>query len=182
MIRRLIILLLIVGCVFAQDEYPYFSDMTKQMEFEKQRIYINKVDEQEQYISGGGSEFNWLALLNPYLDSYAQQPMYLQGDLKTNYRYSYNFELVRNNKVITEIDLFYIVGLDKEAQEIIDNYNQKLDRFNFWQTKKEKKQRSGDKMKKLIHMALIFLPDLLSCHHILFAIYSMSDLLYQSDG
>ena len=36
MIRRLIILLLIVGCVFAQDEYPYFSDMTKQMEFEKQ--------------------------------------------------------------------------------------------------------------------------------------------------
>jgi len=145
MIRRLIILLLIVGCVFAQDEYPYFSDMAKQMEFEKQRIYINKVAEKEQYISGGGSEFNWLSLLNPYLDSYAQQPMYLQGDIKTNYRYSYNFELVRNNEVITEIDLLYIVGLDKEAQEIIDNYNQKLDRFKFWQTEKEKYQRSANK-------------------------------------
>ena len=40
MIRRLIILLLIVGCVFGEDEYPYFSDANKQLEFEKKKISI----------------------------------------------------------------------------------------------------------------------------------------------
>ena len=42
MIRRLIILLLIVR-VFA-DEYPSFSDINKQLMFEKQRIYIRSLE------------------------------------------------------------------------------------------------------------------------------------------
>jgi len=50
MIRRLIILLLIVGCVFGEDEYPYFSDAKKQLEFEKKKIYIEKVDNFEMKV------------------------------------------------------------------------------------------------------------------------------------
>ena len=38
--KLLLIALLIVGWVFAEDEYPYFSDANKQLEFEKKKISI----------------------------------------------------------------------------------------------------------------------------------------------
>ena len=36
--RLLLSVLLIVGWVFTEDEYPYFSDANKQLEFEKKKI------------------------------------------------------------------------------------------------------------------------------------------------
>ena len=39
--KLLLIVLLIVGWVFTEDEYPYFSDANKQLEFEKKKISIN---------------------------------------------------------------------------------------------------------------------------------------------
>ena len=49
-----------VGVCFGQDVYPYFSDMEKQLVFERKKITIEKNEGVEQVISGGGSEFNWL--------------------------------------------------------------------------------------------------------------------------
>ena len=41
LLPHLLIALLIVGWVFTEDEYPYFSDANKQFEFEKKKIAYN---------------------------------------------------------------------------------------------------------------------------------------------
>ena len=58
MINR-ITLLLFIGLAWAQDAYPYFSDMGKQLGFEQKKIVVSDFKESRQIIKGGGSEFNW---------------------------------------------------------------------------------------------------------------------------
>ena len=53
-----------IGACFGQDVYPYFSDMAKQLEFEKNKIVIFEGGSKQQIISGSGSVFNWLSLIN----------------------------------------------------------------------------------------------------------------------
>ena len=59
---KFIILILIFGAIYCEDQYPYFTNVEKQLEFEERKIEINEVNEKEMYISGGGSEFNWLSI------------------------------------------------------------------------------------------------------------------------
>jgi hypothetical protein len=74
MINR-ITLLLFIGLAWGQDFYPYFSDMGKQLEFEQKRITIIDIKETRQFISGGGSEFNWLSLISKYEPAYVVAPI-----------------------------------------------------------------------------------------------------------
>ena len=53
-------LLLFIGLAWGQDEYPYFSDMAKQLKFEKKRIVVTHEKETQQVISGGGSSTDLL--------------------------------------------------------------------------------------------------------------------------
>tara|TARA_Y100001970_G_scaffold253668_1_gene328617 strand:+ start:191 stop:442 length:252 start_codon:yes stop_codon:yes gene_type:complete len=71
--KKYLFIVLLVGFGFGQDAYPYFSDMAKQLEFEKKRIIISEGESTQQIITGGGSEFNPWSLLtispnaSPYL-------------------------------------------------------------------------------------------------------------------
>ena len=55
--KKYLFIVLLVGVCFGQDVYPYFSDMEKQLQFERQKVTIEKSEGVEQLISGGGSAF-----------------------------------------------------------------------------------------------------------------------------
>jgi len=129
-------IIIICGILQSADEYPYFTNVEKQLEFEERKIEINEVNEKEMYISGGGSEFNWLSILNPYLDSLfhqnldTQQPLYLNSDQKASYRYIYTFEITRNGRIIAELEFLKIVGLQDRFDKIVNEYNSEVDVYN----------------------------------------------------
>ena len=96
-----LLFILMVGSLFAQDVYPNFSTPKKQLQFERKRIYTKEVSEKEIILNEGGSQFNPRAL---------------------SYRYRYTFEISQNNKLLNELDFLYAVGLNEEAEGIIDDY------------------------------------------------------------
>ena len=77
-------------------------------EFEENKIYINEVSEKTMEISGGGSEYNWLSLFNPYLDKDSKEPLYVNKDIETKYKYTYTFEIIHNGKVIPELEFLKV--------------------------------------------------------------------------
>ena len=56
--KKYLFIILLVGVCFGQDTYPYFSDVKKQFEFDKKRIYVKEAYEKEMYVSGGGDMYN----------------------------------------------------------------------------------------------------------------------------
>ena len=116
--------LLFIGLAWGQDEYPYFSDMKKQLEFEQKKIVVNIDEEKRQIISGGGSEFNWLSLVSNY------QPTYLIAPIKTDFEYVTKFSIKKNGVNISEIDFLRSVGLNEQADSIVANYQEKISHFN----------------------------------------------------
>ena len=123
---KYLLIILIYGVIYSADQYPYFTNVEKQLEFEERKVEINEVNEKEMYISGGGSEFNWLSILNPYLDSYTQQPLYLNSDQKTSYRYIYTFEITQNGRIIPELEFLKIIGLHDRFDKIVNEYNAEI--------------------------------------------------------
>ena len=94
-------LLLFIGLAWGQDTYPYFSDMGKQLEFEKNRIIIEEGESTQQIITGGGSEFNPWSLLTispelklPYLRD--ALPAYKNASIETNYCLLYTSPIPRD--------------------------------------------------------------------------------------
>ena len=137
-----ILFIFLYSFALAQDVYPNFSSPRKQFKFEKQRIYIDEVEEKEQIVEGGGSEFNVWALYNNVLPDYLQQPTLRQGNISTRYVYRYNFEITQNNEQLNEVDLLYAVGLKDEADDIIKAHEIQLNNFNKKHTKKQIKKKS----------------------------------------
>ena len=140
--KLLYTLIILFAFSFAEDVYPNFSSPKKQFQFEKQRIYIDEVEEKEQIIEGGGSEFNIWALYNNVLPAHLQQPTLRQGNISTRYAYRYNFQITQNNKQLNEVDLLYAVGLKDEADDIIKAHERQLKKFNKKHTKKQIKKKS----------------------------------------
>ena len=118
--KTLIKILCLSSFLFAEDVYPYFSDPVKQLEFEKEKIQIIDIKEKEMVLSGG-SQFNWAYLFNK------NQPITAPGDIKTEYIYRYNFEIIKNGENISEIELLIETGLIDEANKIKDDYKNKID-------------------------------------------------------
>ena len=127
--RYLLIILSLLSFVLGEDTYPFFIDIEKQLEFEEKKIVIAEVKEKEMYIGGGGSTFNWLSILNPYLESYAQQPLYINSDIETKYSYTYKFEISQNNKIISELEFLEIIGLNDRLEQIAKNYQAEIDNY-----------------------------------------------------
>ena len=67
---RIFLILLFIGLACGRDKYPYFSDMSKQLEFEQKKILVENNVDKQQVISGGGSEFNWLSLMSNYQSTF----------------------------------------------------------------------------------------------------------------
>ena len=117
-------LLLFIGLAWGQGEYPYFSAMSKQLEFEQKKIVVKIDEERRQVISGGGSEFNWLSILSNY------EPTYLIAPIKTDFEYITNFSIQKNGKNISEIDFLKTVGLNEQVDSIISDYQKSIKSFN----------------------------------------------------
>ena len=75
-------------------------------------------------IKGGGSEFNWLTLISKY------EPTYKIAPITTEFEYVTLFSITRNGKEISEIDFLNFVGLNSQADEIIEDYRSQLDTYD----------------------------------------------------
>lgn len=119
-IKYVIIYSLLSTITFSQDAYPYFSNPENQLEFEKKRIYIKEFEEERQYISGGGDEFNpmWLFFSNA--------PMFKSTPIETSFYYEYTFEIIQNGIVLNEIEFLQFIGLTDLADDIIIGYQNKF--------------------------------------------------------
>ena len=95
--EKYLFIALLVGVCFGQDVYPYFSDMEKQLQFERQKVTLEKSEGVEQLISGGGSAFNWLSIIDE------KQPMYLNQPINTSYVYYSNFYIKVDGKRYTDL-------------------------------------------------------------------------------
>ena len=115
--------------VFGQDEYPYFSDPSKQLEFEKNRIYIIEEKGTKPITLGGGSTTE---LANPIQSIFGgEEPQYVakHNPLHT-YNISYhNFKIEKNGIEISEIDLLSLLGLEEEKNRILKHYQGKLTQY-----------------------------------------------------
>ena len=116
--------------LLAEDAFPIFSDIEKQLEYEERKIEINEVNERDMVLSGGGSEFNYLSLLNPYLDAYSQQPLYLNSNISSQYQYIYSFEIILNGRTIDELEFLRTVGLHDKFDKIVADFNSRVDDYN----------------------------------------------------
>ena len=123
MALRKIKFLFLVSFVIGQDSYPYFSDMAKQLEFEKKKIEVVNTKESRQFITGGGSEFNWLSLISNY------EPTYLIAPIKTDFFYVTEFSITQNGKVLSEIDFLNTIGLNEIAERLISDYIETIKKF-----------------------------------------------------
>ena len=115
--------------VFGQDEYPYFSDPSKQLEFEKNRIYIIEEKGTNPITFGGGSTTE---LANPIQSIFGgEEPQYVakHNPLHT-YNISYhNFKIEKNGIEISEIDLLSLLGLEEEKNRILKHYQGKITQY-----------------------------------------------------
>ena len=117
-------LLLFIGLAWGQDKYPYFSDMGKQLEFERKKIIIEEGQDVQQIISGGGSQFNWWSLF------IEREPIYKNAPIETSYKYLSNFSVSVNRNQISEVELMSLIGLENEAEEILENYKYQIKNFD----------------------------------------------------
>ena len=136
-----------VQVCFGQDVYPYFSDMEKQLQFERQKVTIEKSEGVEQLISGGGSAFNWLSIIDE------KQPMYLNQPINTSYVYYSNFYIKVDGKSITELEMLRKIGLDTEVNRIvsshlkeIESYEKHMNKMNEMKTKMNEMNAKIDKL------------------------------------
>jgi len=121
--KTLIKILCLSAFLFAEDIYPYFSEPVKQLEFEERKVNIIEIEEKEMIISGG-SQFNFWYLIDQ------NQPAIVPGNIKTDYIYKYKFEIKHNNKLLSEIQLLELIGLNDRANEIRNTYKKQMDDYN----------------------------------------------------
>ena len=124
---RYLLLILLYSFALGSDVYPYFSNTIKQMEFEKYRIYVNEESGERSYTTGGGSSAqmaNWIGVI---FGNETPQYVSVAKPISTHIEYWYKFEIIQNNKPLTEIDFLYTLGLDEEANRIINDYKRKFE-------------------------------------------------------
>ena len=72
----------------------------------------------------GGAQFNYLAFLN------SSQPLYLPDEIKTEYAYINEYDIIQNGRILTEIEFLEIIGLSEAVEEIRSNFIQMVEEYN----------------------------------------------------
>lgn len=134
------------GLLFPNDNYPFFSDIEKQLEFENKRITIEEINDKEQYLTGGGSRVNPLWFYNKDL------PFYYQEAIETKYRYISEFNIVINGLKVSETEFLNYIGLNNDAvtyltrqleeyknNNILKLYTSRYDLVYYFRTKDSKR-------------------------------------------
>ena len=110
-----------------KNQYPYFSDPKKQIQFERQRIYVYEESGQHVLTSGGGSSVELANPLQVILLGESAQYLSVPEPTISTIDYWYNFDIKQNNLSLTEIDFLNVIGLQSEAKQVVDDYKTKLD-------------------------------------------------------
>tara|TARA_Y100001970_G_C14020152_1_gene743067 strand:+ start:160 stop:972 length:813 start_codon:yes stop_codon:yes gene_type:complete len=126
-----ILFLTIASCIYTQDTYPFFNDMTQQLIFEKNRIYIENKSGEKMNVTGGES---YTEMANPF--GYIllnEDPDYVSKNkpIKTTYTYWSEFNIKQNGKNLSEIEFLKIIGLTNQANNILKSYTDELAKYNF---------------------------------------------------
>ena len=129
--RKTISMLLLVcyTLLIGQQNYPYFSDPNKQLIFEKYRVYIIEKKGTNTITYGGGSKTE---LANPIQSIFGnQEPQYVaKHEPVKSYNVDYHkFKIEQNGRQISEIDLLSLMGLEAEINNIMKNYNEKINLY-----------------------------------------------------
>jgi len=121
--KLLYTLIILFAFSFAEDEYPYFSDANKQLQFEEQKIICGFVE--SNFYSQINIETSSLIVTPGTLPSTVQSstPMLYSGKKS-------EFEIKRNNKEISELEFLSILELNEKIDEIERVYKQKLNKYN----------------------------------------------------
>ena len=91
--EKRLILLSFLSIVFTKNEYPFFTDTKQQLKFEEKRTYTLK--------QAGSHMYNMSA--------------------SADVEYTYDWNIIQNNKSLTEIEFLSIVGLNDKRSMIIDS-------------------------------------------------------------
>ncbi len=113
-----------------QDVFPYFSELSKQLEYEKKRIYIEEDKGQKQIVSGGGSKKE---IANPFgvilLDEKADY-ISVSKPVTTKYEDYHIFKIFQGKRQLNEFEFMEIIGFNDEVKEAKKQYRQELKRYN----------------------------------------------------
>ena len=128
--------------LYSQQYFQPFNDISKQLEFERNRIYVEKSE--RSYSIPLFSGYSETSLGNPLEYYFLNQDPVIRTDnygggsiqnVVTSYKITYQ------GREINELDLLKIVGLENELNRIIKNYNLQLKQYN---NKIEKYKQSGN--------------------------------------
>ena len=146
------LLILFFSLSLCEDTYPYFSDMYKQLTFERHRIYITEKSSERMKINGGES---YSEMANPlgYI-FFNEDPNYVAKNklIETKYTYYSEFNITKNSNNISEIEFFKIIGLKEEANKIFKEYTNALEKYNNGEIEKApyiKQTLSNDMIKSM---------------------------------
>ena len=130
-INRTLLILTLICLGFSQDEYPYFSDPNKQLQFEQKKFIATlHSDENTNEIDiSNNSEF--------------ESTHIIKG---ANYKYRFKTKIDQNNRILTEIELLRILGLNEQADSLLVEYKILLDEYH----KNPKKINSNLKIKSFL--------------------------------
>ena len=122
----IILNIFLFSSAFPQNEYPYFSDKNKQLEFSTLKLTVSKVNKRISTIQGGGAEFSSLELYNSLVDTLSSISILNVNEIETDFLFEYEYEIKQNNMVLDDIRFLRIVGLFEKADSTLINYQDLL--------------------------------------------------------
>jgi len=112
-----------------QDVFPYFSDLSKQLEYEEKRIYIEEDKGQKQIVSGGGSKKEianpWGVILNKEQADYIS----VSEPVTTRYEDYHIFKILQGKREISEFEFMKIIGLGGRVKEAKEQFNAEMKKY-----------------------------------------------------
>jgi len=148
--KKYLFIVLLVGVGFGQDEYPYFSDPNKQIEFEEKRFYIIEKSGKEINTSGGESYTELANSLGYLLLDESPQYVVKQTPIKTHYTYFYDFKIKRGTQIHNELEFLILAGYESKAKQIYSIYQKNLEPYYKHLEEYEKKLEYFNQNNKII--------------------------------
>jgi len=121
-------MLLLSALLLSEEEYPNFSNINKQKQFEREKLSVISSVNKKTMIIEAVIESDYIYLYNKLIDTSEQKKA--KSYKKVSHQYTYTSEIAQNNTVITELELIKLAGLEKQYKETIDAYNDKLSQYN----------------------------------------------------
>ena len=112
-----------------QDVFPYFSDLSKQLEYEGKRIYIEEDKGQKQIVSGGGSKTEVANPLGVILFKEKADYISVSEPVTTRFEKYHTFNIYQGKRQLNEFQFMEIIGLSDKVKKAEDEFKQQMKRY-----------------------------------------------------